>query len=222
MSRIYFQNAAPGYTPATWKGSWALTADGTNGGTARALATSKSGSRTFAASSSGQISTSGGPHRLALARFISDALDAQTISGTVQMVTQWSQQNTGSNGGRSVYIWVTQGDSDTVRGVLLNNTDDYNTREITSGHTVNDAVDFLSAPVAVSSLAVSAGDRLVIECGVQAQPSSSINTYRFYYGGTGSDMALGSTDTTTEASWIEFSHTFAPGASPRFAPVVIT
>ncbi|MFH9731873.1 hypothetical protein [Streptomyces sp. NPDC017260] len=102
------------------------------------------------------------------------------------------------------HIYVTAGDTDTVRGTLLNN------------HTGTTALPTTAAGVGTSAVALTpvnlqAGDRIVVEVGFQAQNTveTSYNG-TLHYGATGTtDLVAGATAVATNPGWVEFSN--APG-----------
>ncbi|MFE5853208.1 hypothetical protein ACFQ61_08300 [Streptomyces sp. NPDC056500] len=98
------------------------------------------------------------------------------------------------------HIYVTVGDSDTVRGTLLAN----HTSAVVFPTT---AAGGGTTGAAITSVGIQAGDRIVVELGYQATNAVTPSyTGRLYYGGSGpTDLASGATGVTTDPGWVEFS-----------------
>jgi len=204
VTKFYPTNNAAPYTPATWHGSWT-----SNAGTTRTLSDDKTGARVTGYG----YTTIPGSNSRGIVRFVSNPLGAQTISGTLDMVLNINESNADANFFTRIYAYVIQGDSDSIRGVLLNFAD--------TGGTEWDAANTskvygLSSPQTLSSVAVTAGDRLVIEFGVQAVAGSgSSRTASVWAGATNrnldgtinADAVVGDIDTgITRAGYFVFSN----------------
>lgn len=190
------------YTPATWKGSWDSTGTGTV-----LFSPYKIGSN---ASSNRAETSASNPFKVGILRGISPKLAAQTITGTVDMVMSVLESNVAADFFTRLHLYVTQGDSDLVRGTLLNQYDESGTG--TEWPTTATGYALVS-PQALSSVAAVDGDRLVIEIGytsTNAVTTSRTGTVR--RGGRSSlfaplaDLTAGSTSVTTLASYFEFSN----------------
>lgn len=150
--------------------------------------------------------------------FISDPLSAQTISGTV---VSWTASLSSSNNPALSTAWgeyeiyVVSGDGVTVRGTLLALAGS-SSGEIAG--TVYISYQFIPSGTALSSLAVQAGDRLVIKMGFHIQNTDGTGTG----GGAWGSDAIGNPDTPTDGStvnddtwpWIEFSGAISFGGQP--------
>lgn len=192
VTRLYFSNAAIPYDPATERGAWDTT-DYTG-----IKLGAKSGSATTRARA--EVSTTNNFDMLLL-KAVSDGLPSGvSISGTVEWCIGAVESGAGANSHIHVHIFVTQGDSDSLRGTLLtDNIDPTELNTTAQGETIG--------ATAISTVVASAGDRIVVEIGVQHQNTSSSSfTSTLDYGGTGgTDLTDGSTSTTTQPGWIEFS-----------------
>lgn len=194
--RLYLQNATPTYTPTTIRGAW----DATGSAVTRYLGPRPAGTATTIgiAEASGTDN-----YDVLLGRWISDAaLTAGTISGTAQWIAGVLESSTAANLFFHVHIFVTIGDSDTVRGTLL--TDNTGATEWTGTATGRG-----EGAKTVTNVAIQAGDRIVVEIGYQAIGQSTPTTSytgTMNYGNTGAtDLAQGGTGVTTAPGYIEFS-----------------
>jgi hypothetical protein len=202
ITKLYLTSTTAPYTPATIRGAW----DESAGHDTRALQSYKLGggaSATVARSES--LSTN--PYSVLLYRGVSDPLEAQTIAGTIDVVIGVLESNAAADFYWHLHVYVTQGDSDTPRGTLLNNYVENTSNEwptTIAGHG-------LASAQALSSLGVSAGDRLVVEIGyVSRNAVTNFYTGTLRYGasvGLGADYAdltLASTAVSTRAGYISF------------------
>lgn len=150
------------------------------------------------------------PFDLFNAQYISPALGAQTISGTAKMYLAPSEEITADNVSSQLVIRVVSNDGQTVRGTLYagdtdatnppsNEWGSYVARAFPRGATTN---------FALSSLAISEGDRLVVEFGGRMRgPARNSVQIGFVVGSEGAtDLPENETDTdTTKNGWLEFS-----------------
>jgi hypothetical protein len=123
------------------------------------------------------------------------------LSGSVVWVLGVQESATAANDHLHLHIFVTVGDTDTVRGTVLS--DFIGAVEFpttATGQTSNDQ--------SLTTVAVQAGDRVVVEVGYQAQNTSALSrTGTMHYGGATGVDSLGATQTTvtTTYGWIQFS-----------------
>lgn len=170
-TKLYLLTAAAPYTPATIRGAWNDTA----GAVTRALSPQPSEGRAFAEVTRSETSATQ-PYSVLLYRGVSGPLEAQTISGTLDALLSCSQSFGGANFYWHIHVYVTQGDSDTPRGTLLNDyTESTNVWPSNFGSAVGHG---LASAQSLSSLGVSAGDRIVVEIGYVSR-----NTETFGYSG---------------------------------------
>lgn len=195
-TRLYLSNTAPGYTPTTKRGTWTTSTSTV----ARLLGRRPSGATTTSAVA--ETSTTNNVTIL-LGRWISDpAVVAGTLAGTVQWVMGVLESSTNANDFFYLHAYVTTGDTDTPRGTILSN---YTPGAGTEWPTT--AAGATEGSVAITSQAVSVGDRICVEVGYQARNTSATSmTGTLRYGGTGTtDLANAATTVTTDPGWIEFS-----------------
>lgn len=199
-SRFYTSNVAPPYTPATFKGAWDKT---TNAVTMKLVTDSYSAG--FSTNFSSSKSTATADYDICVYRGVSAPLAAQTIAGTLSLIAGIVESTAAMDAVYHVHVWVTQGDSDTVRGTLLADAIDSIANEF-STNTVGGAKAW--SGITLSSVAVSAGDRLVVEIGASslAAPTGSV-TFRHGSFGTNTDMVAGSDISSSTVGWVEFSQT---------------
>lgn len=191
---FYLQNASAGYDPSV-EGSW----DDSGSAIAIKLGRTKSGSITYKAVSE---STKTGNWDVLLVKFVSDPLPSnKLITGNVAFCLGLLESHTNANMVAHYHLYVTQGDSDDVRGTLLSNN-----VGTTEWQTSSSYCGILSSSTAIADVNALAGDRIVLEVGYQAQNSSS-NTYigRVYYGGTNATDLSNRDDGSLYTGWVEFS-----------------
>ncbi|MET9360384.1 hypothetical protein ABZX93_05695 [Streptomyces sp. NPDC006632] len=192
-TRFWLTSSAAPYTPAAARGTWT---DGTST-TAGLLGRQPVG----ASASVGMAETSATTTNVLLGRWISPpARKAGALSGTVAWITGRSQSSTASAMVVRAHMYVTAGDTGTVRGTLLSN--------YTGGTAFpTTAAGGGTGGTAITSVSVQIGDRIVVEFGYQAQNTSATSeTGILYYGGTGTtDLVTGNTQVGSNPGWVEFS-----------------
>ena len=209
FTKLYLTDLAAPYTPATIRGAW----DTTTGSVTRALDPSKVQGGTPGEKQVSEAVTTNPYHGL-IYRGVSVGLPAQTISGNFDVCILAAENTGGSLFSFHLHVYVTQGDSDTPRGTLI--TDFFESsgvKQFNSGGAGMGTV--LSSAQAISSLAISAGDRIVVEVGyVTYNTTSASRTCEIHCGtaiGTqaaddAADGVLGSAQTLGDgASFISFS-----------------
>ncbi|MGW3860701.1 hypothetical protein ACWEDZ_04365 [Streptomyces sp. NPDC005047] len=193
-TRFWLTSSAAPYTPATKRGTWT---------DATATVTGLLGRQPAGTSAtSAKAETSATTTNVLLGRWVSPpARAAGTLSGTVAWMAGRAQSDANAAMVVRAHMYVTVGDSDTVRGTLLTN--------YTGGTSFpTTAAGGGTAPsTAIASVAVQTGDRIVVEFGYQAQNAVATSyTGTMYYGATGTtDLVAGSTAVTANPGWVEFS-----------------
>jgi len=192
--RLYLNNEAAGYTPDSWKASW----DDTSGAVTKKLGTSKSGST--ATVGVAETSTSS-TWQVALGRFVSDALaTAVTIDYLAcrqQMCAVMSESDLAADMRLEWMVWVTTGDTSTVRGTIINERGHVD--ELGGTTLLGEASVVASAN---NTFTAQVGDRIVLEVGYRAYNTSATSyTGTLEYGGTGSDASQGSASGTV--GWLD-------------------
>ncbi len=203
-TRFYLNAAAAGYTPATKRGTW-TTSSAT---LAQALGPRPAGATTTAGVAVGSTTAN---RDILVGRWISGAaVAAGTISGTLSWVIGVLESNANLNAFFKLHVFVTVGDSDTVRGTLLSN--NVGATEWPTTYTGR-----TEGAKTVTNVAISAGDRIVVEVGYRASSSNTTYTGTVRYGGTSTtDLQSGGTS-TADPPWVELS-----GAEGLFARPVST
>lgn len=148
--------------------------------------------------------------------FVTPRLAAMTVGGTLDLCLFVRKDNEDTSVVYRVHVYVSQGNTRTVRATLLNGYVDSNDWPTTATFTG------FSTPQALTPAALLAGDRIVVEIGrrVTVNPASD-SLFTLQIGTTNNtgvtflDGSLGGT-TTSRAGFITFSqtHTAYPLASP--------
>lgn len=206
-TRLYTANQPQTYNVATYRGAWDDTSTVSKG----RFADTKFGSVT----SNGVAETSStNNHDWLVYRFTSEGiLDTATLSGTLDYVVGCRKENAGFIPKLHLHIFVTQGDSDTVRGTLL--TDHIGPNLPTASSSIGET------SVALTSVDVQPGDRIVVEIGARSANTNSTSTLaRIRSGGTSGDLTAGDDPVATDKSgWFEFSFTLPDAPAPGSALV---
>lgn len=206
--RLYITNAAPPSTSVgnPPKGAWDVSA---NAGDIGGLLTSPSGAAATLAQAETSATNNWDGY---LATWVAGPVNGnQTIQGTVQWIIGVVESSASMNAFTHVHIWVSQGDSNTLRGTLLS--DNIGATEWPT--TATGRGEGAKTLTAVNALN---GDYVVFEFGYQAQNTVTTSfTGTVNFGDTGADLTSGSTSVTTLAGWVEFSQDFltAPSATPK-------
>lgn len=160
--------------------------------------------RSTAMTSIASTSSATSPETHATARFFSDPLEAQTISGTVSGQIRCLESASAGTGTVAIGIRVIT-PAGTVRGTLLNVTGaalDY----ATSLTNRSIAGPSSSTAVALTSTAVTAGDVIEIVLGTRDVDTNASRSYTINIGdNAGSDLAVDQSTTTANNPWVEFS-----------------
>jgi hypothetical protein len=134
----------------------------------------------------------------------SPRLEAQTIDGTLQLCVGVHETSVNANASFRIHAYVLT-PANTVRGTLLSNYTDsteFGTVQATNGSS-------LSSAQTLSSVVAEAGDRIVVEVGVNfANSTTSTQSVTFIWGGetTDPDLTVGG-NALDALSWLEFSDT---------------
>jgi hypothetical protein len=200
--RFYFPAAtAADVTPAA-NGAWGDTASALN----RKLARTKTGSAT----SGTGLTWSTGVTKLDR-RYVSDPLGAQTISGNVRMQMRAVETNADDNAVARLELYVVSNDGSSVIGTLLA-IGDYSTGTELAG--VGSFINKTFADGdALSSLAISDGDRLVVALGYSDAAGTTPGATTSFDGSNYPDLPFNETDTNALPGWIQFTSalTFSVG-----------
>jgi hypothetical protein len=210
-TRFYLHNDAAPYTPATLRGAWDQTAQAVT----KRIDASKLPVSTATNVPAAETNVTA-EWDVLLYRGVSGPLAAATIgTGTVDVMLPVIENTAAADFNYHLHIYVTQGDSDTPRGTLLSDyreaagVNEWGTAAATCGRALN-------AAASLSSLAVSAGDRIVIEIGYAARNTVTTSyTGTLYYGVPAGKADLVAGGPSTNLGYIEFSETLAGTAANR-------
>lgn len=199
---MYLSRDSAPYQPATKRGAWDTSTIVVDGMLTRR--------RRGSANTSGTASESSATLNFdrIISRWVSEPLGACTISGTLDYAIPFRETNALANDVIHLHAYVTTGDSDTPRGTLL--TDHIGSTEFTVNASTFDTIS--ETGISLSSVSASAGDRIVIEVGYQAQ-NTDATAYSAAHkqGGNTGDTTAGSTALTASdndhAPWFDFSST---------------
>lgn len=216
-TRFYFPSTgSPDVTPDSWSAGWDKSDQGVG---PFPLATEKAATALTDTVSTASL-TSPNPAMIAVGRWVSAPLAAQTISGTLTGVMRCFESSTATNATIALAVKVVQPDG-SDRGVILavtssdSVTQEMNTVSFTSTRLFMDAAE--SSTVTLSSVAVSAGDYLVVEIGYRENDAATTaRVANARYGDTGDDFAHTEGLTTDLTPWVEFSGdiSFQPASQP--------
>jgi hypothetical protein len=203
MPKLYLSSGQAGYVPATIRGGWERTTDHL----ARAMFISPDAAELGAPQSVTSAESSASANfDVLLLRGVSAPLAANwTFSGTLNLMLAAAESLNDADFAYYLHVFVTQGDSDTVRGTLLANYADPSTNEWAQTTATGKA---LSATQSLSSVAALTGDRIVAEIGYRAYNTiTGSRTGTLFYGGNGSDLASGG-GSSSGVGFLNFSDAF--------------
>ena len=193
-TKYYLTNLTAPYTPATLRGAW----DDTAGQVTKALDVykGKGGVITTVARANTNASAT---YDVLLYRGVTGPLAAQTISGTVDLILGVIESASVAEFYWHVHIYVTQGDTDTPRGDILtdyveNTTNEWGTTSATNGMALQSAQS-------LTGLAISDGDRIVVEIGyIDREGSATSRTGTLNYGTQDPTLLSDAADLTVGAA----------------------
>lgn len=209
-TRFYLTSAAPDYTPATVRGTWADTSlAATN---AFKLGTTKEGTNSLVTFTE-TIDTNN--TKVLLSRHISGPLAGGSItggSGSFQHVQARQEAAANNNLTLQIHVYATVGDTDVVRDTYLNS--------FTGATEFATSMTILSYTSAIpTAITIDPGDRLVIEIGYNAANTTIDAVGSNRIGGTAADLATsGTTGVTTDSPWFEFLGTGSDAAVAPYVP----
>src|SRR6476661_2121591 len=173
--RLYITNSSPSYTPSTWKAAFASSAGAVN------VALAKTRIGTNVQLDTTETSTTNN-YKAAQIRAVSEPLGAGgTFGGSFSIGMARMENNASANMTVFFRIYVTVGDSDTVRGTFYSyfvGATEYPT-----------TLTAFSFTLTGTNVTVQAGDRVVVELGFNAANTSATSfTSSVRYGGTAADL----------------------------------
>ncbi|QQR68868.1 MAG: hypothetical protein IPI58_08570 [Alphaproteobacteria bacterium] len=217
MTKLYISKSGSGYTPATIRGAWDKTTDHVVRGLHTAQDLAGMGGPISVASPE---ATATADYENLLIRAVSSPLSADhTFGGTLNVMLGAQESTADADMAFYLHAFVTQGDTDNLRGTLLANYADPNTNEW--GTTALGKA--LTAAQSLLAVAALAGDRIVVEIGYRSRNvTASSRTGTLWHGGNGSDLTSGSSP-SAGIGYVDFSDTFALVNNPtvRFSQVAL-
>lgn len=189
---LYLHNGSADATPSSWNGSWDCTT-GSESGCADAPVTKKMGTDKSGASASPTVAetSSNTAWDVALGRFVSEAMEAQTLSGTVNWVMKIKESNAAANmfWHINIYVMTTAG---AVHCVLL---DDVVETSSEFSSTAQGQGSEAGART-ITDCVVTSGQRIVAEVGYRStEASATSRNAELSYGGTSSTaLTVGDTN----------------------------
>lgn len=202
MTRLYPSVTGIAYTPPTIRGAWERTTDHVVCGMHTIQDAADMGGPLSVVSTENSSATD---YDVLLLRCVSAPLAANCdFAGTVNLMMGVLESISTADFAYYVHIFVTQGDSDSLRGTLLANYADPLTNEW--GTTALGKA--LSAAQALTPVSALAGDRIIAEIGYRSRNTVTSNrTGTIWYGGNGSDLTGGGA-ADGGIGYIDFSDTF--------------
>lgn len=201
MTKLYPSAVGVAYTPTTIRGAWEKTT-----GHAICGMGAKDLSGLGGPLSIGSAETvSSADYDVLLLRCVSAPLAADhNFSGTLDLVMGVQESNSAADMAYYLHVFVTQGDTDNLRGTLLANYADPLTNEW--GTTALGKA--LSAAATLTAVSALAGDRIVVEIGYRSRNTvTTSRTGTIWYGGSGSDLTSGGA-ADGDVGYFDFSDTF--------------
>jgi hypothetical protein len=190
--RLYLANDTIPYNPATLRGGWTSSL----GMITNKLAKTPTGVSEEMNWTASPITA--GTKRCMI-KFTSDPLSiGYTFNGTLDICMGNWEDNVSTYNDIRFHIFITAGDTDTVRGTIL---DQY------VGDNINSfpAQASLMSGIVLTTVTALTGDRICIEAGSTTSTNNN-NTIHLYCGTTGSpDLTDGDTNVTTRPAWVQFS-----------------
>jgi hypothetical protein len=201
MTKLYPSAVGVAYTPATIRGAWEKTT-----GHAICGMGAKDLSGLGGPLSIGSAETvSSADYDVLLLRCVSAPLAADhNFSGTLNLMMGVQESNAAADMAYYLHVFITQGDTDNLRGTLLANYADPDTNEW--GTTALGKA--LSAAATLTAVAALTGDRIVVEIGYRSRNTvTTSRTGTIWYGGSGSDLSSGGA-ADGGVGYFDFSDTF--------------
>lgn len=205
--KLYLNNALTPYAPGTPKGAW----DSITSTIVVPMSTEPFGQGIDLIEVGEATIVS--PYSVLMLRGVSSKLQAQTISGTLDVLLGINETNIDAEFFWHIHAYVSDGNTESVRGVLLT---DYT--EVANEWPFLNAFRpgtgrALVAPVALNSVGVLSGDRIVVEIGYISRNVHTTNRVgTLWYGSKLPplfepvvDLSLGSTSGSSQAGTITFS-----------------
>lgn len=202
MTKLYPSASGGAFTPATIRGAWGKTTGHAICGMHTAKDLAGLGGPLSIANAETSATTD---YDVLLLRCVSAPLAADhNFSGTLNLMMGVQESTTAADMAYYIHVFVTQGDTDNLRGTLLANYADPDTNEW--GATALGKA--LSAAATLSAVSALAGDRIAVEIGYRSRNTTATSrTATIWYGGSGSDLTSGGA-ADGGVGYFDFSDTF--------------
>ncbi len=221
-TRFYLPNSgAAGVTPSSWSAGWNDTSQESPG--TYPLATTPTDTA-LATTADIETQSGAGANYIAVGRWVSEPLAAQTISGTIRGVIRGEQTDINGNACPAIAAKVVQSDG-SDRAVLLavaaDTSDEFSYDDSFETRVFNDASENTLIPLA--SQAVQAGDRIVVEIGVceSFDGTWKDSWLRFGDPASSTDQTFADGETNDYRPWVEFSGDLEFASSGPSAAVLL-
>lgn len=192
QSRLYLSQVVPPYTPAV-NAAWNVTTGALVG-----MLYSQVGNEATLNQASGNTGAAA-VRKLLFYQFISQPLQAQTLNGTLTGQTRFNMSSTTSRTGEAfVYLRLMN-----IDGTIANETGTLTSTALTTTLTNRTLI-----ALTISSLSITAGQRLVVDMGWNYSTGSNTTTsgtMTIRDNRTNADYPVDNTTTALNTSWIEFS-----------------
>lgn len=201
MTKLYPSAVGVAYTPTTIRGAW----EKTTGHAICGMGAKDLSGLGGPLSIGGAETVSSADYDVLLLRCVSAPLAADhNFSGTLNLMMGVQESNAAADMAYYLHVFVTQGDTDNLRGTLLANYADPDTNEW--GTTALGKA--LSAAATLTAVSALAGDRIVVEIGYRSRNTvTTSRTGTIWYGGSGSDLTSGGA-ADGGVGYFDFSDTF--------------
>lgn len=135
--------------------------------------------------------TSAAAQKVACLRVMIGPLRKQTIGGTFNVILEVKESNADADAFWAVHGYISQGESNSVRGTIINNYAETSGGGATEWTTTSTGREF-QAPIVLSAINVQHGDWLILELGGRlANATTSSRSITIRYGSGGVSLALG-------------------------------
>jgi hypothetical protein len=217
MPKLYLSKTGSGYTPATIRGTWDKTSDHVVRGMHTAQDLPGLGAPIAVSSVETSATTD---YENLLLRGVSAPLAADhNFAGTLNLMLGAQESATDADMAYFIHVFITQGDTDNLRGTLLANYAD----PITNEWSTTAVGRALSSTRSLSAVSALAEDRIVVEIGYRARNTvSSSRTGTLWHGGNGADLTAGG-NPASGVGFLDFSDAFTLVNNPtaRLSQLVV-
>jgi len=196
-TRFYLPSSLSTTITPAYSSEWERTADADR----RGMVTFRVNSALTTKTSYENVTTA--PYDFLTRQYISEPLEAQTISGYVKGQIRCYEDNAAMDYCAAIIIKIVSSDGGTVRGTLLS----YFPASLSSEYATSLTNRYFPPNVAITSVNAQAGDRIVVEIGTRSfnVVSSGYNAYHRFGDAAAADLPEDESTTSDYNPWIEFS-----------------